>query len=113
MSIFYLLVHSQNVPNTQLSQAKVRSLERSPGLPHAWQGPKYLSHYLLPPKMHISKVLDQKRSWNSSTGTTIWYVAVPGNGLTHVATMPTSQHRISIWDDEKVVEGGSGDGYTL
>lgn len=33
-------------------------------LSHEWQGSKYLSHRLLPPRMHISWKLDEQRSWS-------------------------------------------------
>lgn len=36
-------------------QGEVRSLEVNPGLPRGWQGPKYLSHQLLPLLEPISK----------------------------------------------------------
>lgn len=39
-------------------EARAGSRELSPGLPHMWQGLKYLSHHLVPPRMCISTELE-------------------------------------------------------
>lgn len=49
------------------------------GLPHGWQGPKWLSHHFLLPTMHISRKPDWR--WDS------WNLGVPSKGC---ATMSTS-----------------------
>lgn len=50
----------------ELGQTEARSLEPSPFFPHGLQEPRYLSHRLMIPGVHISRKLDWKRrSWDS------------------------------------------------
>lgn len=46
------------------------------------QGPRSVSHPLRPPKMHISRKLDQKRSQDSSGGALTWATGIPRGGRT-------------------------------
>lgn len=66
------------------------------GFPHVWQGPKYLSHHLLPPRVWDSRTLDGKWTWNSSQvlcyGTQVSQVASSG-----LCQMPTLSFRVFFW----------------
>lgn len=61
----HLLFPSSNAPSSQ-GWARSKSGARNSFwvLSHEWQGSKYLSHRLLPPRMHISWKLDEQRSWS-------------------------------------------------
>lgn len=59
------------------------SQEFSPGLPCTWQGTKYLSHHLLPPRVIVSRKLDGKRRQDAVPGTPSWDMGVPSGSLTN------------------------------
>lgn len=47
--MFHSLIHSPKyLQLPALGQTKGRILELQLGFPHSWQGPKYMSHHLLP-----------------------------------------------------------------
>lgn len=52
---FHLLVHS---PTCLWYLGQGQAKARSQDFPGEWQGPKYLTHYLLPPRVHISRKLE-------------------------------------------------------
>lgn len=53
----------------QLGQAETWSPELNVGLPSQWQGPKHLSHHLLPPRVYSNRELNWE---DSNPGTLIW-----------------------------------------
>lgn len=58
--IFYLLLQSPNAHNYWGCPVKARHVEFIPELLNAWQGSRYLSQHLFPPRLFISRNLDQK-----------------------------------------------------
>lgn len=51
-------------------------------LPHAWQEPKYLSHELLPPRVHVCRNLDCTWKWDSHLETPLREVSDQSSILT-------------------------------
>lgn len=76
----------------ELGQAEARSIELNSSLSHGWQGPNYLVHHLLPPRVQISRKLE--------SGTESGFEPrhpIMGCGHTSVlATMPNSYAFISF-----------------
>lgn len=58
-----------------IGAGKSQSPEFCPGFPPGWQGPNYLSHYLVSPKC-ISRKLVKKWWWILIPGTVRWNMAV-------------------------------------
>lgn len=69
----FQLVHSPNACNCQSwARQNAKSQGPQPGLPHGWQGPRHLSHHLLPPGLH-SLVGSWTRKSNQSSNQTLSY----------------------------------------
>lgn len=57
--------HPKCPQQPELGQTEARNIKLNWGLPHKWQGSKYLNHHLLHPTVSISKKLDWKHgSWD-------------------------------------------------
>lgn len=64
-----------------MDQARARSSELSLIVPCGWEGPKYLRHQLLLPRVHISRALESGVELVLKPGTQIWNTGISRSAI--------------------------------
>lgn len=93
---------SKYLQKPELHKAKARSQELHPIVPHEWPAPKYLDHYVLPPK-YVSRLLGQKCGISGTCFVIpIWDVGISSSSLTYCTTTPMLVVRFRFRTPERV-----------